>query len=207
MGYLLPTQYESFGLDPATTDDWVTAASALMESYCRRASLNPTQYVERMRLTEGAQTVRLSYLPLTAIAPATSPLVGINARYARPRRGELVYPIQSEIAWAFGLPGAWTVLDPTTIDWVFDTGELIFPMNILGLPYNEVAVTYTAGLATIGNDVLSACAQIVKNMQATPSLNVKPSKLDTLQMEYFSNSLIDSQVAALLRPYIANRLG
>ena len=124
-------------------------------------------------------------------------------------RGEAnsVYPIQSEIAWAFGLPGAWTAIDPTTVDWVFDTGELIFPMNILGLPYNEVAVTYTAGLATIGNDVMSACAQIVKNMQATPSLNVKSSKLDTLQLEYFSNSLIDGQVAALLRPYIANRLG
>lgn len=207
MGYLQPTDYVNFGLDPATTDDWVTAASALMESYCRRASLSPAQYVERMRLTEGAQTARLSYLPLTAIAPATSPLVSINARYARPRRGELDYPIQSEIAWAFGLPGAWTAIDPTTVDWVFDTGELIFPMNILGLPYNEVAVTYTAGLATIGNDVMSACAQIVKNMQATPSLNVKSMRLDTLQLEYFSNSLIDAQVAALLRPYIANRLG
>jgi hypothetical protein len=173
MGYLQPTDYVNFGLDPSTTDDWVTAASALMESYCRRTSLNPTQYVERMRLTEGAQTLRLSYLPLTAIAPATSPLISINARYARPRRGELVYPIQSEIAWAFGLPGAWTAIDPTTVDWAFDTGELIFPMNILGLPYNEVAITYSAGLATIGNDVMSACAQIVKNMQATPTLNVK----------------------------------
>jgi hypothetical protein len=207
MGYLQPTDYINFGLDPATTDDWVTAASALMDSYCRRASLNPAQYVERMRINEGAQTVRLSYLPLTAIAPATTPLVAIDARYARPRRGEIVYPMQAEIAWAFGLPGAWTVIDPATIDYVFDTGELIFPMNVLGLPYNEVAVTYTAGLAAIGNDVMSACAQIVKNMQATPSLNVKSTRLDTLQMDYFSNSLIDPQVAALLRPYIANRLG
>jgi hypothetical protein len=80
-------------------------------------------------------------------------------------------------------------------------------MNVLGLPYNEVTVTYTAGITVIGNDLKSACAQIVKNMQSTPSLNVKSSKLDTLQMEYFSNSLIDTQVAALLRPYIANRLG
>lgn len=207
MGYLQPTDYSNFGLDPATTDDWITAASALMESYCRRSSLNQAQYVERMRLTEGAQTVRLSYLPLSAIAPATSPLIGINARYARPRRGEMVYPIQSEIAWAFGLPGAWTAIDPTTVDFAVDTGELVFPTNILGLPYNEVAVTYTAGLPVVGNDLLSACAQIVKNMQATPSLNVKSSRLDTLQMEYFSNSLIDSQVAALLRPYIASRLG
>lgn len=119
----------------------------------------------------------------------------------------MAYPIQSEIAWVFGLPGAWTALDPSTVDYVFDTGELVFPMNILGLPYNEVAVTYTAGVSTVGNDVMSACAQIVKNMQATPSLNVKSSRLDTLQMEYFFNSLIDQQVQALLRPYIANRLG
>ncbi len=40
MGYLQPTDYENFGLASDTTDDWVTAASALMEAYCRRASLN-----------------------------------------------------------------------------------------------------------------------------------------------------------------------
>ena len=207
MGYLQPTDYENCGLASDTTDDWITAASALIDSYCRRTSLNATQYVERMRMVEGAQTVRLSYLPLTPVAPATTPLVGINARYARPRRGELVYPIQAEIAWAFGLPGAWTALDVTTVDYVFDTGELTFPLSILSLPYNEVAVTYTAGFATIGSDVKSACGQIVKNMQATPSLNLKSSRLDTLQMQYFSNSLMDDQVKTLLRPYVANRLG
>ena len=36
---------------------------------------------------------------------------------------------------------------------------------------------------------------------------VKSSKLDTLQTQYFSDSLIDSQVQALLRPYVAERLG
>ncbi len=54
---------------------------------------------------------------------------------------------------------------------------------------------------------MCACAQIVKNTQATPSLNVKSSKLDTMQMEYFSNSLIDDPGSRLLRPYVANRLG
>ena len=47
----------------------------------------------------------------------------------------------------------------------------------------------------------------MKNAQATPGLNVKSSKMDTLQMQYFSDSLIDSQVMALLRPYVAERLG
>jgi hypothetical protein len=207
MGYLQPTEYENFGLASDTTDDWVTAASALIDAHCRRASLNPTQYVERLRLVEGSQCVRLSYLPLVAVPPLSSPLIGIRARYGRPRRGEMVYPIQAEIAWAFGLPGTWNALDCTTVDWVSDTGELVFPQNIFGMPYNEAEVTYTAGLSTISDAVKSACALIVKNAQATPSLNVKSSRMDTMQMEYFSNSLLDEGVKTLLRPYVASRLG
>ncbi|HZU10909.1 MAG TPA: hypothetical protein VFA02_13480 [Pseudacidobacterium sp.] len=207
MGYLQPTEYTSYGLAADTTDDWITLASSLMENHCRRASLNPTQYIERLRLTTGVQTVRLSYLPLVTVAPATSPLISIKARYARPRRGQLIYPMQEEIAWAFALPGSWTQVDPSTVDFVPDTGELIFPMNVYGLPFNEVQVTYTAGLATIPDAVKSACALIVKNAQATPGLNVKRSRVDTLQMDYFSNSLIDATVEELLKPWVANRLG
>jgi len=47
----------------------------------------------------------------------------------------------------------------------------------------------------------------VKNAQATPAMNVKSSRMDTMQMQYFSGSLIDAQVQALLRPYVAERLG
>jgi hypothetical protein len=207
MGYLQPTDYESFGLASDITDDWITVASALIDSHCRRPSLNPTQYMERLRLTAGSQTVRLTYLPLTPMAPAASPFVNIQARYARPRRGQMVYPMQEEIAWAFALPGSWTQIDPATVDFVPYTGELIFPMNVLGLPYNEVQVTYTAGLSTIPDAVMAACALIVKNAQATPGLNVKSSRIDTMQMEYFSNTLIDSTVQSLLKPWVANRLG
>jgi hypothetical protein len=77
---------------------------------------------------------------------------------------------------------------------------------VLGLPYNEVRATYTAGLAAIGDDVKSACAQIVRNAQATPALNASMSKIDTMQMKYFSSSLIDETVQAWLNPYVANRL-
>ena len=87
MGYLLPTEYVQYGLTAETTDDWVTMASALMEAYCRRPSLLVTQYVERMRLTAGAQTVRLSYRPLAAAVGAGSALVGIRVRFGRQRRG------------------------------------------------------------------------------------------------------------------------
>jgi len=105
------------------------------------------------------------------------------------------------------LPGEWTAIDPATVDFDPDTGELTLPWNVLGLPYNEVMVTYTAGLATITDDVLCACAQIVKNAQAQPALNVSLSKLDTMQMKYFSSSLLDETVEAWLRPYVASRLG
>jgi hypothetical protein len=77
----------------------------------------------------------------------------------------------------------------------------------MGLRYDEAEVTYTAGLTTIPDQLKVACAQVVKNAQATPGLNVKSSRMDTLQTEYFSDSLIDSQVQALLRPYVAERLG
>src|SRR5580698_51280 len=182
MGYLQPTQYASYGLAADVTDDWVTVATALINAHCRRPDLNPVQYTERLRLVQGSQTARLSYLQLAAIAPATSPLVSIQARYAKPRRGELVYPRQEEVLWAFSLPGTWTTVDPTTVDLVADTGELVFPLNIMGLPYNEVMVTYTAGLSVIPDKVKSACALIVKNAQAVPGLNVKSSKLDTMQV-------------------------
>jgi hypothetical protein len=207
MGYLQPSDYLTYGLPADTTDDWITMASALIDSYCKRASLNPTQYEERLRITAHAQTVRLSYLPLVTVAPNTSPLISVQARYIRPRRGEMIDPAYEQIAWVFGLPGSWSTLNVADVDLVANTGELMFPLNILGLPYNEVDVVYTAGLATIPANVQVACAQIVKNAQATPGFNVKSNRIDTMQMTYFSNSLIDPQVAAMLQPYVATMLG
>lgn len=205
--YLQPTEYQTWGLAPDVTGDWIAAASSLIDSHCRRASLNPTQYTERLRMVEGSQAVRLSHLPLVALAPATLPFVSIQARYAKPRRGQTVYPLQEEVLLAFSLPGAWSAVDPATVDFVPDTGELVFPLNILGLPYNEVEVVYTAGLDTIPDAVKCACAQIVKNAQATPGLNVKTSKIDTLWFQYFSSSLIDATVQTMLRPWVSVRMG
>ena len=207
MGYLLPAEYVQYGLTAETTDDWVTMASALMEGYCRRPSLLVTQYVERMRLTSGSQAVRLSYRPLAAAAGAASALVGVRVRYARPRRGELVDTFREQVVWAFGLPGSWSTLDPAMVDVNETIGELTFPVNFLGLDYNEVEVTYTSGLTTVPDAVKVACVQIVKNAQATPSVNVKQSKMDTMWMTYFGSSLLDPQVQMLLKPYVAERLG
>jgi hypothetical protein len=158
-------------------------------------------------MTNGAQAVRLSYLPLAPLAAATSPIVSIEARYARPRRGEAVIEPLSDVACAFNLPGQWTAIDPASIDFDPGTGELSLPCNLLGLTYIEAKVNYTAGLTTIGDDVKAACAQIVRNAQATPALNASRTRIDTMQMEYFSSSLLDETVQVWLRPYVANRLG
>jgi hypothetical protein len=194
-------------LPAATTADWITAATALINSYCRRPDLNVIQYTERLRLTSGVQTVRLSYLPLAPLGTASTPLVSIEGRYGRPRRGEILNEPLMEIACAFSLPGQWTALDPNSVDYDPNTGELTLPWNVMGLPYNEVSVMYTAGLATVGDDVKSACAQIVRNAQSTPALNASKTKIDTMQMQYFSSSLVDETVQAWLRPYVADRLG
>jgi len=207
MAYLEPTDYPNYGLPAGTTADWITAATALINSYCRRPDLNVIQYTERLRTAAGAQTVRLSYLPLAPLAPATTPLVSLEGRYARPRRGELSQEPLIEIAQAFALPGQWAEIDSTLVDFDPNTGELTLPWNVLGLPFNEMQVIYTAGLATIGDDVKSACAQIVRNAQATPALNASMSRIDTMQIKYFSSSLIDETVRAWLNPYVANRLG
>jgi len=207
MAYLQPTDYPNYGLPAGTTADWVTAASALINSYCRRPDLNIIQYTERLRVTAGVQRVHLSYLPLAPLGAATSPLVSIEGRYTRPRRGELPNQPLIEIAGAFMLPGQWATIDPSLVDYDANTGELTLPWNVFGLPYNEVSVTYTAGLAAIGDDIKTACAQIVRNAQATPALNASKSKIDTMQMQYFSSSLVDETVQAWLRPYVASRLG
>jgi len=207
MAYLEPADYTNYGLPAATTADWITAATALINSYCRRPDLNVIQYTERLRLTAGAQTVRLSYLPLAALAPASTPFVSIQGRYANPRRGEAIGRELFEAAYAFALPGTWVAIDPNTIDFDSNTGEITLPWNLLGLQYNEVAVTYTAGLAVIGDDIKTACAQIVRNAQSTPALNASKTKIDTMQMQYFSSSLVDETVQTWLRPYVANRLG
>jgi hypothetical protein len=207
MAYLEPEDYPNYGLPDGTTADWITAATALINSFCRRPDLNVVQYTERLRLTSGCHAARLTYLPLAPLGSATSPIVGIEGRYAKPRRGEIVDNALLEAAWAFSLPGQWTSIDPNSVDCEPITGELTLPCNVLGLPFNEVAVTYTAGLAVIGDDVKAACAQIVRNAQATPALNASRTRIDTMQMQYFSSSLLDETVQAWLRPYVANRLG
>ena len=107
----------------------------------------------------------------------------------------------------FGLPGVWTALDPTAIDYFAATGELTLPLNIVGLWFSEVDIVYTAGFGVIPDPAKFACAQIVRNAQATPALNVKANHLDKMHLQYFADTLIDQTVISMLAPYVAQKVG
>ncbi len=198
MAYLEPSEYEVYGLDADTADAWVQAASAMVDAHCRRSSLLATTYTERLRVSKLWGTVQLSYGPALQVS-------AVRVRYSRHlerHEGMLL-----ECALMLGLPGQWITLDPTTVTLDTLSGEVQLAPNLLGLHYSEAEVSYTAGLLTAPEPAKIACAQIVKNAQATPGLNVKSSRMDTLQTQYFSDSLMDTQVRMLLRPFVAERLG
>lgn len=208
MIYLSPNEYQEHGLEASTPASWAAAASALIDAYCRRPSLGVQQYTERLRVTSGRPTVRLSYLPLAAVAQAT-PLVSVRARYGVPRRAETLAEGEyaALVAQAFSLPGTWTALDVAAVDVCCDSGELTLPANPLGIGFNEVEITYNAGLAAVPEAVKTACAQIVRNALSTPALNVRAGNLDRMHLQYFADSLLDSDVRTLLAPWVAQKVG
>ena len=199
MTYLLAADYVAYGLCANTAEAWVTSASAMIEAHCRRPTLMLASYTERKRLLRGSQCVRLSYGPLVSVD-------SMRARYAVARRDGFAGDFASEVASVFGLPGAWVDVDVATLDVNLALGELSLAESALAPRYSEAEVTYTAGLASVPDAVKVACAQIVRNAQATPALNVKTNKMSGLQMDYFSDSLLDEQVRALVRPHVAERM-
>jgi len=208
MNYLSPSEYESYGLEATTLAAWVTAASAVIDAHCRRTTLAVTQYEERVRVQAGRNTVRLSYLPLTALAPATSPIVSAQGRYTLPRRGEWPYDdLSVDVSLLFGLPGTWNAIDTTGIDINANVGELMLPLNPLGLWFSELDVVYTAGLAVLPDTVKVACAQIVRNAQTTPGLNVSAGNLDRMHLQYFAASLVDDTTRSMLAAYVSEKVG
>jgi hypothetical protein len=209
MNYLQPSEYESYGLESTTALSWVTVASAVIDAHCRRTTLAIAQYTERLRTDSQQRPVRLTYLPLAVVDPATTPIVSAQARYATPRRGEMEYEALGwDAALAFGLPGTWVDLDVSDLDVALDTGEVTLPVNVLGWTFTELQIVYTAGLDPFPDAVKVACAQLVKNAQATPALNVKRNVVpDRMQLMYFSDSLLDATVQSLLAPYVAQRVG
>jgi len=80
-------------------------------------------------------------------------------------------------------------------------------VNAVGLGYSEIDLAYTAGLAVIPDRVKVACAQIVRNAQSTPALNVRSGRIDRMHLDYFADTLVDQTVRSLLAPYVAQKSG
>ncbi len=140
--------------------------------------------------------LRLTYLPLAVADGGTSPLVSGRARYALPRRGEdtTMWEMARSLPWSMALPGTWIDLDVTSFDYFADTGEVSWLANPLGLCFDEMELIYTAGFAQVPDPVKFACAQLVRNAQAMPALNVREGTLNAMHLEYFSDTLLDSTV-------------
>jgi hypothetical protein len=105
----------------------------------------PERFSERLSVPADSSAVQLSHYPLVAIE-------GLQGRYGIPRRGEWPFPEMSlefalVFALVFALPGTWTVIDPATVDVELATGKITFPVNALGLFFNEIDITYTAEAA------------------------------------------------------------
>lgn len=201
MNYLETAEFEQYGVEAETPVAWVAAASALMNAHCRRKSLGVEEYTERVRIVPGQTEVRLSCLPVVQITAA-------RVRYGTLRRGDgVVNEMMTAVAEAFGLPGSWSSLEPSNIDVQSATGEITLPQNALGLFYNEIEVTYTAGCDPLPDAVKAACALAVRNIAATPSLNVRASSIESAHLEYFSGDVLDANTRTLLAPYVAQRVG
>ena len=150
--------------------------------------------------------VQLSHAPLASADGVTSPLVLIRARTClRWNGGEDRYAFLPEANLLLA-PETWVTVDPATVD-VAPDGVLYVAPHLFGAAYSEVEVTYTAGFAVLPIPVKIACAQIVRNAQAMPALNVRRQAMDSMQMEYFSNTLLDADVQRLLQPYQSQRMG
>jgi hypothetical protein len=199
MEYLLPEEYEQFGLSAATPQSTVLAACALVESHCRRTSLGPVEYKERLRVGR-SNRVRLTYLPL-----GDGAITKAKARYADVSR--CFTDMGRDVCTAFALPGGWVDLDVTQLDVCAETGEVTLGLQPLGLCFDEVEFTYTAGSDPIADAVKHACAMVARNALSTPALNVRGTSVDRMHMEYFSDSLLDSNVKKLLAPYVAQKVG
>ena len=206
MNYLFPSEYQLYGVDVTTEPSLVGAASSLIDAHCRRATLAIAQYEERIRMMPDRNVIHLTYLPLAPLPPASSPIVSGRGRYTIPRRGEWPFDdLRLDVALMFGMPGTWNSIDPSSVDFDPATGELTLPLNLVGLWFSEVDLVYTAGYATIPDAVKYGCAQIVRNAQATPAVNVKSGHLDRLRMDYFAPDLLDQTVRALLAPFVSQK--
>lgn len=206
MAYLSADEYTLFGLEETTPDSLVSAASDLIDAHCRRNGFGIAQYMERFRVGR-SRTVRLSYLPLASPDGVSSPISQARGRYVQ-RDGDWAggMGLAGEIAQVFTPSNIWFSVPTTSLDVDMESGEVIVCGGLLAPALGDLEVTYTAGYLLVPQAVKQACAKLVKNALATPALNVSKQKIDTMYLQYFADSLVDSDVKRLLAPYVAQRL-
>ena len=178
MNYLSDSEYETYGLESATPESFVAAASSLINTYCRRPTLAIIEFTERIRVFPGRNNVQLTNLPLAALPGANSPLVSGRGRYASTTAWRRYHNVGvTQIALVYSLPGTWVNLDLSTFDYFADTGEVSWLGGPLGLAFDEIELVYTAGFSQVPDPVKFACAQLVKNAQATRRSMFAPAPL------------------------------
>jgi hypothetical protein len=205
MAYLTSDEYTTYGLETATPDNLVAAASDLIDAHCRRSGFGIAQYMERFRVGR-SRTVRLSYLPLAPANGATSPIALARGRYAAGNREWPGMELAAEVALVFAAPNLWFNVPVTSLDLDLNSGEVIVCGGLLAPAMSDLEITYTAGYSAVPEAVKQACAKLVKNALATPALTVSKQKIDTMYLQYFADSLVDGDVRRLLAPYVAQRL-
>lgn len=206
MAYLSGDEYKLYGLEDATPDSLVSAASDLIDAHCRRSGFGIAQYMERFRMGRSG-IVRLTFLPLASADGVSSPIVQVRGRYLRSSRGWAgASELAAEIAGVFANPNTWVVISAAGMDVDATSGEVIVRGGLLSPALGDLEVTYTAGYATVPEAVKQACAKLTQNALATPALNVSKQRIDRMYLEYFADSLIDADVKRLLAPFVAQRL-
>jgi hypothetical protein len=206
MAYLSADEYTLFGLEETTPDSLVSAASDLIDGHCRRNGFGITQYMERFRVGR-SRTVRLSYLPLASVDGVSSPIVLARGRYTGGvSEWAASAELAAEVAQTFLTPNMWFSVATNSLDLDPASGEVIVCCGLLAPALRDLELTYTAGYTVVPRAVQQSCAKLVKNALATPALNVSKQKIDTMYLQYFADSLIDSDVKRLLAPFVAQRL-
>jgi hypothetical protein len=114
--------------------------------------------------------------------------------------------LAAEVATVFATQNTWIAISLDSLDLDAHSGEIILCSGLLAPALRDMELTYTAGYTEIPHAVKQACAKLVKNALATPALNVSKQKIDTMYMQYFADSLVDSDVQRLLAPFVAQRL-
>ena len=114
--------------------------------------------------------------------------------------------VSLEFALVFSLPGSWTTIDPATIDIWGNERRVDVSSECAGTFFQRSGCgLQRRGWSRFRSSVKVACAQIVKNAQVTPALNVKSGKIDRMRLDYFGDTLVDDTVRSLLEPYVARK--